>query len=306
MVDPVKGTVEGSKLVEMPINEGEDYYQKLIVDNLTYIERQCANVCAIYKRKISSISTSTKDSPEIETESIHVVFSDEINPDTLVNDIIDRLTADDYKVLREFRGHSKLTTYIGTIISNLTVDLIRKQKGRNRARDRAKAMGPIGEILYELIFEKGFPAEEAYEYLKENHHIKEPLEEIETMIERIRGRKTGPILADSIEKAEHDVMSKLVNGNDPEKELTKKQKDELAKRVLSQILSELSSEEKFIIRMRFPLSEDEDPKDLSEIGKILGISEKAVDSRIRRILTKCKERILKYGLSFDDFIDVYA
>jgi hypothetical protein len=55
--------------------------------------------------------------------------------------------------------------------------------------------------------------------------------------------------------------------------------------------------------MRFPLSEDENPKDLSEIAGILGISEKAVDGRIRRILAKCKEDMLRYGLSINDFIN---
>jgi len=285
----------------MPINEGEDYYQKLIVDNLTFIEKQCGKACTIYKRRISSTSFSARESLEIETQSIHTVFSDEIDPDTLVNDILGRLRADNYKVLREFRSHSKLTTYIGTIISNLVVDLVRKQKGRSRAKDRARAMGPIGDRVYELVIEKGYPVEEAYEFLKENHRVTETIDEIKTMIDRIRGRKTWPGPADPSEKS--DIKSKLFTGDDPEKELTRKQEDELAKNVLNQILSQLNNGEKFIIRMRFPLSEDEDAKDLSEISRILNISEKAVDSRIRRILSKCKEEMLRNGLSITDFTD---
>jgi len=301
MVDPVKGTVEDSELVGMPINEEEDYYQKLIIDNLTFIEKQCGKACAIYKRRISSTSFSARESLEIETQSIHPFSSDEIDPDTLVNDVIDRLKADNYKVLREFRSHSKLTTYIGTIISNLVVDLIRKQKGRSRAKNRARAIGPIGDRVYELVFEKGYPVEEAYEFLKENHPVTETIDEIKTMVDRIRGRKTWPVPADPNEKA--DIKSKFVTGKDPEKELARKQEEKLAKNVLNQILSQLNNEEKFIIRMRFPLSEDEDTKDLSEIAGILGISEKAVDGRIRRILAKCKEEMLRYGLSINDFID---
>jgi DNA-directed RNA polymerase specialized sigma24 family protein len=57
------------------------------------------------------------------------------------------------------------------------------------------------------------------------------------------------------------------------------------------------------MRMRFPLSEDEEPKSLSEIAKMLGSTEKAVDSRIRRVLTKCKEKMLENGLNIDDFIN---
>jgi len=302
MADLLKGKLKTNHLTEMSAGRETAYYQKLITDNLTFIEKQCHKACAIYKRKISSISTSSKDSPEIETQSIHVLFSDEIDPDTLVNDVIDRLREHNCKVLREFRGRSELTTYIGTIISNLVVDLIRKQKGRNRARDRGKAMGPIGERLYELAFEKGYPVEEAYEFLKENHHVTETLEEIEAMVDQIRGRKSGLISAGPVENAGHDIKSKLVARNDSEKELTKKQEDELAKKVLNQIVSQLTNEERFVIRMRFPLSEDEEPKNLSEMAEILGISEKAADGRIRRVLTRCREMMLKQGLSLDDLV----
>lgn len=276
MTDLIKEKIETSQMSGISTFEDTTYYQNLIVENLGFIEKQCYKACTIYKRNISP--------PFVPT--------DEIDHGNLANEVIDRLRADNYKVLREFKGHSKLTTYIGTIISNLIVDLVRKQKGRNRARNRAKAMGPIGEKLYELVLEKGLPAEEAYGYLKKNHHITENLEEIETMLEKIKGRTVPPIEID------------IKTGNDPEKELTKKQKEELSKSLLNQILSELSNEEKFIIRLRFPLSEDECPKGIPEIAKILGLSEKAVDSRIRRTLVKCKEMALSKGLSITDLIDV--
>ncbi len=290
MADPIKEKIETSQISGIPAREDTAYCQKLIVENFEFIKKQCYKACAIYKRNISKSIASDKDSAEIETHSLRVVPHDEIDPESLANDVIDRLRADNYKALRDFKGHSKLTTYIVIIISNLIFDLIRKQKGRNRARDRARAMGPIGEKLYELVFEKGFPVEEAYGYLKANHHITETFEEIERMFEKIKGR-TVPL---------GEIDEKTVN--DPEKELTKKQKDELVKNVLNQTLSELSNEEKFIIRMRFPLSEDEDPKGITEIAAILGLSEKAVDGRIRRILAKCKELVLKNGLSIADLI----
>ena len=147
--------------------------------------------------------------------------------------------------------------------------------------------------------------QEAYQYLKENDHITETLEEIEAMVDRIRGRRRvhrGP--AEGSDQV--DIRLVPVSGNTPEKEAIKKQTEALVKEVLREILSELNNEEKFIIRMRFPLSEDEEPKDLSEIAKILGTSTKAVDSRLRRIFAKVKEKMLRHGLSIDDFVDVWA
>ena len=297
MTDPIKEKIVTSQMSDIPNGVNTAYYQELIVENLGFIEKQCAKACAIYKRNILPPIDSNKDSAEIEIQPLQVVSSDEVDSESLVNDVIDRLRADNYKVLRDFKGHSKLTTYIGTIISNLIVDLIRKQKGRNRARERARAIGPIGEKLYELVQEKGLPVEEAYEYLKKNDHIKESLKEIGTMVDTIRGSKDCHMSVDAIEKP------LLASGNDPEKELVKKQKDELVQRVLNQTLSELTNEEKFIIRMRFPLSEEEEPKGIPEIARILGLTEKAVDSRIRRILTKCKEIVLKNGMSITDLIE---
>jgi len=308
MVHLVKGKVENKFPDKAPTQQESEYYRQLIFDNdnYQYIKKQCRKACDVYKRKSSSVTHIRGGHFDFGEQPIHVGFSGEIDEETLFNEVLDRLTGNDYKVLREFKEQSKITTYFTTIISHLVVDIQRKHKGRSRTKERAKAMGPIGEKLYELIFEKGFPAEEANEYLKENHRITETLEEIEAMVEKIRGRprayKSGP----SEGSEQPDIKSALVSADDPEKELIKKERKKLAKEVLNEILLESSTEEKFIIKRRFPLSEDEEPKDLSEIARILGITTKAVDSRIRRILAKCKERMLKYGLSFDDFIDVYA
>ena len=117
------------------------------------------------------------------------IVSGEINPDTLFNEVLDRLKDDNFRVLREFKNHSKLTTYITTIIAHLIIDIKRKIEGRNRAKERAKGMGPLGEKLYDLVLIKGYPVEEAFSFLKRIDRITETLEEIQTMFEKIRGRQ---------------------------------------------------------------------------------------------------------------------
>jgi len=308
MVHLVKGEEENKFPTKAPTQQGSEYYRQLIFDNdnYQYIKKQCRKACDIYNKKSSLVTHVPGGHFDFGEQPIHVGFSGEIDEETLFNEVLERLTANDYKVLRGFKEQSKITTYFTTIIAHLVVDIQRKHKGRIRVKERADKMGPLGKKLYDLVFIKGFPVEEAYEYLKENHRITETLEEIEAMVDKIKGRprayKGGP--AEGSEQPE--IKSVLGSGDNQEEGVIGKETEELVKGVLNEVLSELSNEEKFIIRMRFPLSEDEEPKDLSEIAKILGITTKAVDSRIRRILAKCKERMLKYGLSFDDFIDVYA
>jgi RNA polymerase sigma factor (sigma-70 family) len=300
--------IKGNKFPDKtPTPQGSEYYRQLIFDNdnYQYIKKQCYKACEIYKRKSSSVTHVSEGHPGFEEQLMHVGSSGEIDGETLFNELLDRLTANDYKVLREFKKQSKITTYFTTIISHLVIDIQRKHKGRSRAKERAKAMGPIGEKLYELVLEKGFPVQEAYEYLKENHHITETPEEIEALVDKIRGRpraSKGPTES----SGQTNKKSGLVSKGNQEGDVIRKQTEALVKEVLNEVLSELSNEEKLMISMRFPLSEDEEPKNLSEIAQVLGITAKAVDSRLRRTLTKLKEKMLRRSLSFDDFIDVYA
>ena len=308
MVHLVKGKVENKFRNKAPTQQGSEYYRQLIFDNdnYQYIKKQCRKACDIYNKKSSSVTHVPGGHFDFEEQPIHVGFTGEIDEETLFNEVLDRLTGNDYKVLRGFEEQSKITTFFTPIIAHLIIDIKRKIEGRSRAKDRAKALGPVGEKLYDLVLIKGYPVEEAYDYLKENDHITQTLEEIETMVEKIRGRPRAYKGSPTEGSEQPDIKSALVSAGDPEKELLKKERKKLAKEVLNEIRLESSSEDGFIIGRRFPLSEDEEPKDLSEIARILGITTKAVDSKLRRILAKLKEKMLRHGLSFDDFIDVYA
>jgi len=267
------------------------HYQRLIAENIQYIEKQCHKVCGIYKKKAWSIRQESGGTQDSQTESMQVIAPGEIDPDTLFNEVLDRLKENDFRVLKDFRNRSKLTTYITTIIAHLIIDIKRRIEGRSRASERARSIGPLGEKLYGLVFMKGYPLEEAFSFLKKTDGITETLEEIEIMVEKIRGR--APVYIHSGTSIEKET---------PETALDEKQRETLTKNVLNEVLAELGNEEKLIVRMRFPLSEDEEPKSLPEIAGMLGISEKAVDSRIRKALSKCKEMMLKHGLSTSDLV----
>jgi RNA polymerase sigma factor (sigma-70 family) len=284
--------------------EASEYYHQLLFQNYQFIKRQCYKIWGKNK-EIPSLRRGPEDFLDFENQTVHVESISTIDPEGFFNDVLAHLTADDYKALREFKNRSTITTYLTIVISRLFIDIQRKHTGRSRTKDRARALGPIGEELYELIWEKGFPLDEAYEYLKQNDHITETLEEIEAMVDKITGRpRAHKGLAEGSEQP--DIKSAFVSAEDPEKELIKKERKKLANEVLNEIRLESSTEERFIIERKFPLSEDEEPKDLSEIARILGITTKAVDSRLRRILAKLKEKMLSRGLSFDDFIDAYT
>ncbi len=292
MVDLIRVKPENRHSNAASTDEKENaYYQRLITENIQYIEIQCHKGCRIYKKNAISIQKRIDGGADSQIESMRVIASGEIDPDTLFNEVLDRLKEDNFRVLKDFKNRSKLTTYITTIIAHLIIDIKRKIEGRNRATERARAMGPLGEKLYDLVLIKGYPLQEAFSFLKKTDGITETLEEIEIMVEKIKGRT--PV---------HIHPGTSIEKDTPETALDEKQRETLTKNVLNDVLAELSNEEKLIMRMRFPLSEDEEPKSLSEIARMLSISEKAVDSRIRRALSRCKEIMLKHGLSISDLI----
>jgi RNA polymerase sigma factor (sigma-70 family) len=235
--------------------------------------------------------------------------------DELLNGVLDHLRSDDFRALRQFRGTAKLTTYITTIISNLIVDLVRQKKGRSRAGERARKMGGTAELLHDLTYVRGCSLHEAQSHLEITYGIREPLEKLQEMIERISGRGRQQIALCADGESAWLVPGKMIREEDTveievpdprknaEADLISGQKRARAKGAIAGLITGLNGEERFMLGMRFPADEEEEPKSNREIGRLLGLSEKSVDARIRRILVRFREILLREGLSLDDLID---
>jgi RNA polymerase sigma factor (sigma-70 family) len=283
-------------------------YGRLITDNLAYMEKQCRRAVARY----SADMISGEEMQPLPNRGNAIIDNE---ADELLNGVLDHLRADDFRALREFRGNAKLTTYITTIISNLIVDLVRQKKGRSRARERARKMGGTAELLHELMYLRGCSLHEAQSHLEITHGIREPLEKLQGMMDQIRGRgrQQAVFCADgesawlvpgwritTDDTVEIEVPDPRKNA---EAAIMSGQKRSEAKRAVAGLIAELDGEERFMLGMRFPANEEEEPKSNREISRLLGLSEKSVDARIRRILVRFREILLREGLSLDDLID---
>jgi RNA polymerase sigma factor (sigma-70 family) len=287
-----------------PLGGMEDY-AGLIVEHLSYIEQQCRRAVSRSGRvDLWSGGEDGRGSAGQDNEA-----------DELLNEVLDRLRIDNFRALREFKGKSKITTYLTTIISNLIIDIVRKKKGRSRARERAQEMGEVAEKLYELVFGRGYSLHEAHSHLEISHGIREPLEKLQEMVDRMRGRERFQVPAAADVEAAWLVPGKemLVDDalevvvSDPrrnaEDSMITNQRNAAAQEVVDRLVGELSGEERLILRMRFPASDEDEPKSIKVIGVLLGVSEKVVDARIRRTLVRFREILLKRGLTLNDLID---
>ena len=282
---------------EAPSASATPDFALLIVENLPYLEKQCRKAVAGHRGEFSGAEGGA-GGPAQDNEA-----------DELLNEVLDHLKAQDFRVLREFKGKAKLTTYLTSVIANLVVDLVRKKRGRSRVKDRAQELGEAAVRLYEAVYLAGHSLAEAHELLRTNYGMEQSEEELARLLERMRGRggqhatlTDWPYSGKEIVTEEGVELVVPDPSGTAEEILAEEQRQTLSGRVLAEVLGELSGEERLMISWRFPTGQDQEPKGNREIASLLGLTEKAVDNRIRRILTRCRETILRQGLSLDDLV----
>jgi len=269
-------------------------YQSLINKHFELIERQCFNAV----RRQLEHHGALNNPLNIENETLE-----------LSNRVLDILKRDNYRVLRQFKGKAKLSTYITTIIARQAVDMIRKKLGRNREKERAQKFGETGLLIYEKVIVQGLAVNDFYPDLnKPGHSISQ--EEVEVIVEKIKGKKSRLSNLPANNSVVREGVSVNENGDyiipdtegDPQEILLKKQKEHKLQEIIKNTITQLNGEEKVILRMRFPTENEEKMGKIEHIADLLGISEKAVYKRIAKILRKCRELIKQQGVSIDDLL----
>lgn len=232
---------DSEKIVTLPGERDKHYYTQLLSKHLQFIEKQI-----IIALKMLKIEKPMHNSFRMEDEAIQIF-----------NTLVDKLKANDYRIIRQFKGRSKFTTYLSSIISREVVNMIRKKRGRKRGKERAKAL----DVENQPIIKKG----------------------------KVKPENGELIVIDRSANPEDQIISR--NGKQKTREALKK------------VLSSLSREERLLLKMRFPADENEEPLDMDTISSILKENKKTIYSRLSRLLTKCREMILAYGITIDDYFN---
>ncbi|MCU0287044.1 MAG: sigma-70 family RNA polymerase sigma factor [Acidobacteria bacterium] len=269
-----------------------EYYQNIINANFQYIEKQCFKAVRL---KLND-NISPGNTLNIENEALE-----------LSNRVLDILQRNNYHALREFKGNAQLTTYISAIISRQAVDLIRKKLGRDREKDRAKEFGNTGLILYQRVIKDGYSLQEVFTEFRGREGYPVSLEELETMFRKIKGKNPGndcnesPVvkIGTSITGEEYVIPD---SQNDPQTIFMENQRNREIDGVIQGIITQLSGEERLLLRMRFPYGEDEKPKPVEQIASALGITSKAVYKRIARLIKKCRAQLDHQGITINELL----
>lgn len=272
-------------------HRGDAYYDDIIKEHIEFI--------TIQSRK--AVGQMWDEDIVVENEALE-----------LANKVLDKLREKDYKILKQFKGKAKLSTYITAVISNQAVDMVRRKKGRGREKERAKKIGPLGERIYELVFAAGMDVPAAFSELRSKFSFSGSMEEVEAIAAKIRGKRLpaagvpswqgNRVVKEGVRNMETGELIIADRHSNPEDITIEAQRLQKLKEVTDSIISQLKGEERLILRMRFPVSEDEKPKDIEQIAGLLGISRKAVYNRLSRVLAKCRDNITRIGVKFDDLL----
>ncbi|MCP4221242.1 MAG: sigma-70 family RNA polymerase sigma factor [bacterium] len=282
-------------LDEPPIDAVD--YNGIINEHFQYIEKQCYKAVMM---RLSQYSTGSDDL-NIENEALE-----------LSNTVLDTLRNANYKVLREFKGKSRITTYITAIISRQAVDIIRRKKGRSREKERAAELGEVGLQIHQRMFKNNQPPVEVLLQLKKEKLFDGDLEQLLQMADRIKGKEKSPVTNGTAVKNGFS-LGKESGGkkntfivpdthSDPGEICIEEQRSRKMREIVPAIIAKLSGEERILLRMRFPTGEGDKPRSVQQVATVLGITQKAVYKRIDRLMQKCRKQLDMLGVKSNDLL----
>jgi RNA polymerase sigma factor (sigma-70 family) len=204
------------------------------------------------------------------------------------------LRADDAARLRRWLAQpdhrARFSTWLVTVVRNLTVDWFRHRDGRRRLSTIAADLPPVQRRIFELVFAEGRAHTEAYELLKGEQQpalaFGDYLRELRATYQAVAARRKGALMAEL--------------GGPPPEELDASSEDVLARTEqgarLEEVLQSLPPDERLAIQL-FVVEE----LPAEQVARAVGLpNAKAVYNRVYRALDVLRARLERTGISGAD------
>jgi RNA polymerase sigma factor (sigma-70 family) len=208
------------------------------------------------------------------------------------------LLADDCRVLRQFKGHSSIKTFLFSVIAHVFQDWRNAQWGKWRASAAARRTGPIAVHLERLIQRDGLSVDEACQTLKMNPQVTESHRELEDLAARLPGRPKRTFLSDSILN-DRPAREPLPDVGILERQAASSA--QLALRVLKEALRVLAPLDQLVLKMRF-----EDGLTVAQIARGLSIEQKLLYRRIEGTLRALRSALERQGVDATRMAEILA
>jgi RNA polymerase sigma factor (sigma-70 family) len=226
----------------------------------------------------------------------HVVRSFDRDPDRSGNAflfICEQLSANDFRRLRKFDvgGRATFSTWLCAVVRNLCLDWHRKEHGRRRIFDLVTHRDETDQVLFEIVFRRGFSAEEARDELS-RRGIDVSFAAVEERICDLRRclssrqlwlLSCGNAVLDSINDEEGTFVEPADSSPDPEALAALR---ETHRQVFSAVAS-LTDSDRLLIRLRY-----QEGLTLQQVAKLVGLKDaQTADRRLRDIIDDLRQRL---------------
>ncbi len=216
--------------------------------------------------------------------------------DDFSQEVMEHLIADDYRVFREFSGNSSFRTYIQTVVTRLFIDRLRREKPRWRPSAEATRLGPTAIALEQLIYRDGNTPAEATDIMRSSMGNETGEKEIEGLLSLLPVRIDRPL--------SYNVGSETLDdcpGHDASAEelLIAREHENLVDRMMMIVTEEMlhlmTEQDRVVFRLHF-----KEGIKISEVARMLRTDRALIDRRIKTLLVRFKEAILRNEINITD------
>ena len=210
--------------------------------------------------------------------------------------VLDSLRAENFKRLKAFKGKSKLSTYLYSLVNSLVIDFRRRRFGRRRIPAAVAKLGNWAEAVYRLVCWQRFSVDDAYDFLQVDGLFGGSYEQFQQEIVPIQKApcRENPSFM-SLDDCSGDPLRKMDDAESNPLEMLIKKLDRKkrikAVKVIRKTTDSLPENDQLLVRLVFGSDHP-----VRVAAKVIHLSASAARRRLKRLLIKYRENLLAAGI----------
>jgi RNA polymerase sigma factor for flagellar operon FliA len=200
-----------------------------------------------------------------------------------------RLVEDDYLILRQWRQHSTLKTYLTVVVQRLFHDYCNQLWGKWRTSAAAVRLGPLAAALEELLYREGLTFQEACQVLgtRRDASVAE-LTRLRDQLPPRPGRPRAQSLAG-------DEVAGPASTPTPEEAAVQRSEEQAVTAAIAASLKRLRAQDRLLLRLHFG-----DGLSVAEVARGMAVPQKALYKRLTSVLKAVRRDLREAGLERHD------
>jgi RNA polymerase sigma factor for flagellar operon FliA len=198
-----------------------------------------------------------------------------------------RLVADDYAVLRKFRGRCSLATYLRVVIQRLCLDFRNAQWGKWRPSAVTRRRGNLAILLERLTMRDGLTFDEACAVLETNHGMSVERDTLARIHGQFRLRRPRSVGDDEL------VDLRAPDGAPDRPMLESEDSEQLSRALatLSAAMARMADRDQLLLQLRFA-----DGLSVAAIARLLRLDQKWLYRRYTQLLKRLRRYLEHHGV----------